>query len=241
MADFAGNASAFDFSDPHSPLLNDAGTDWVADTGATRHMTPHRHWFVSYSPYSVPIRLADNTVIHSTGIGSVRFLPLLNGKPQRCLEFHDVLHVPDLRSNLLSVLHLSQHKDYTVSIRKNSMSFSRNNTVLFTASVSNNCARLNGQIVAISEYARLVSTCPLDSSLWHRRFCHLNKGDVHKLLSGALVSGITVKLKSDSMDPICESCLAGKQHRVAVPKLAQNRASKLLQLVHSDVHGPLSV
>ena len=81
-AEFAGNASAFDFSDPHSPLLNDAGTDWVADTGATRHMTPHRHWFVSYSPYSVPIRLADNTVIHSTGIGSVRFLPLLNGKPQ---------------------------------------------------------------------------------------------------------------------------------------------------------------
>ena len=91
VADFAGNASAFNFSDPSSPLLTDAGTDWVADTGATRHMTPHRHWFTSYAPFSVPIRLANNKVIHSTGKGTVRFQPLLNGKPQRLLEFHDVL------------------------------------------------------------------------------------------------------------------------------------------------------
>ena len=43
VADFAGSVSDFDFSDPHSPLLNDAAANWVADTGATRHMTPHRH------------------------------------------------------------------------------------------------------------------------------------------------------------------------------------------------------
>ena len=41
VADFAGSVSDFDFSDPHSPLLNDAAANWVADTGATRHMTPH--------------------------------------------------------------------------------------------------------------------------------------------------------------------------------------------------------
>ena len=45
----------------------------------------------------------------------------------------------------------------------------------------------------------------------------------------------------EPMDPICEPCLAGKQHRVAVPKSAQNRSSVPLQLVHSDVHGPLPV
>ena len=42
-AEFAGNASSFDFTDPYSPLVSDAGTDWIADTGATCHMTPHRH------------------------------------------------------------------------------------------------------------------------------------------------------------------------------------------------------
>ena len=81
QADFAGNASAFDFTDPHSPLLTEAGTDWIADTGATRHMTPHRHWFHSYTPYRVAIRLADNKIVHSTGRGVVHYVPVLNGKP----------------------------------------------------------------------------------------------------------------------------------------------------------------
>ncbi|KIM71204.1 hypothetical protein PILCRDRAFT_830502, partial [Piloderma croceum F 1598] len=35
--------------------------DWNADTGATSHMTPHRHWLIDYKPYVVPIKLADNT------------------------------------------------------------------------------------------------------------------------------------------------------------------------------------
>lgn len=42
-ANFAGNASAFDLTYPCSPLVIDAGADWNADTGATSHMTPHRH------------------------------------------------------------------------------------------------------------------------------------------------------------------------------------------------------
>lgn len=43
------------------------------------------------------------------------------------------------------------------------------------------------------------------------------------------------------MDPICEPCLAGKQHSVAVPKVAQHCASSPLALVHSDVHSSLPV
>ena len=107
VAEFAGNASAFDPSDPLSPLVTDAGADWIADTGATSHMTPHRHWFSSYTPHKRAIRLADEKVVYSVGIGSVRFLPCINGRTGRLLEFHDVLHVPSLRSNLLSVLSLT--------------------------------------------------------------------------------------------------------------------------------------
>ena len=39
---------------------------------------------------------------------------------------------------------------------------------------------------------------------------------------------------------VCEPCIAGKQHRSNVSRLAtHSRSSELLQLVHSDVHGPL--
>ena len=88
--------------------------------------------------------------------------------------------------------------------------------------------------------ANVTSTCPLDQSLWHCHFCHLNKSDVQKVIKGDYVTGVTVT-SSAHMEPLCEPCLASKQHRVSVPKIAQHRATKPLELIHSDVHGPLPI
>ena len=204
-------------------------------------MTPHRHWFNTYKPHVVPIRLANNQIIHSARIGSVLFKPTVNGKPGQLLEFHRVLHVPELRNNLLSVLYLTCHKSYVVTIRKNKLHFHRHGALLFTATAnSNNAAFLDGEVVPMSHFAGAVSTCPMDWSLWHRRFAHLNHNNVRKLHSQQLVNGMVLK-SATLPDPVCEPCIAGKQHRSNVSRLATHRSSKLLQLVHSDVHGPLPV
>ena len=68
----------------------------------------------------------------------------------------------------------------------------------------------------------------------------MNKRDIQKVIQGDLVRGVEVESK-ESMDSICEPYLAGKQHRVSVPKAAIHCSSKPLELVHSDVHGPLPV
>jgi hypothetical protein len=41
--EFAGNASALSTFDA-TTLQSDADFHWLADTGATSHMTPHRAW-----------------------------------------------------------------------------------------------------------------------------------------------------------------------------------------------------
>jgi hypothetical protein len=96
--EFAGHASlcSVDPSDPHTPLQLDANFDWNADTGATSHMTPHCYWVQNYTPLCIPIKLADNTVIYSAGVGTVLFNPVISGKPSRAVEFTRVLHVPQL-------------------------------------------------------------------------------------------------------------------------------------------------
>ena len=50
VPDTAGHASfrSFDPSHPLCLLQLDACVDWNADTGATSHMTPHRHWMRNY-------------------------------------------------------------------------------------------------------------------------------------------------------------------------------------------------
>jgi hypothetical protein len=108
--ELAGNASTSSSPEPLPAALAVSSTDWTADTGATAHMTPHRHWFASYTPCNVPICLTNSKLVYAVGIGSVRFQLVVEGCQSRVVEFTRVLHVPKLHSNLLSVLYLTQHK-----------------------------------------------------------------------------------------------------------------------------------
>lgn len=56
VTEFAGNAGA---SLDSPPLQLDADFRLSTGTGATAHMTPHRHWLSQYKPYVVPIQLAN--------------------------------------------------------------------------------------------------------------------------------------------------------------------------------------
>lgn len=76
--EFAGKASIRSFSSIDS-LASQADFYWNADTGATSHMTPHKHWIRNYKPVRIPIRLADSTIIYSSGIGNILFKPFING------------------------------------------------------------------------------------------------------------------------------------------------------------------
>ena len=197
-----------------------------------RHMTPHR----------IPIRLADGSVVYSEGIGSVRFIPAIEGQEMRPLEFTNVLYVPSLSTNLFSVLYLSMHCHFTVTIELDTLNFIRSGQTLFQAKVSpSNAAFLVGQTVPVEEFASLLSstTLPMDLDLWHRRLCHHHLAGVKKLLSGNLVTGFRLDSRAD-LDPVCEACKAGKMHTDPFPT-SQSRVSRPLQLVHSDVHGPVKV
>lgn len=92
-------------SPPHHRQIGDcADKTWTADSGATAHMTPHREWIRNMEPCKVPVRLANNDVVWATGRGSIIFSPQIDGKATQSIEFDRVLYVPDLESNLFSVL-----------------------------------------------------------------------------------------------------------------------------------------
>ena len=130
-------------------------------------MTPHQHWFRSYSPHVVPIRLANNTIIYSTGLGSVEFQPVINKAPVCPVVFHDVLHVPELGSNLLSLFHLTRVKGYKICIESIRVLFYHHNELHFTATITeNNVGYLDGDVIVPPQHtAYWASTCPLDLEL----------------------------------------------------------------------------
>jgi len=226
----AGNASfrSRDPSNPLSPLQLDADTDWNADMGATSHMMPHHHWLRNYSPKRVPIKLADNTVVYSAGVGSVVFHPTVEGKRGRAVEFSNVLHVPQLRNNLLAVLYLTRRSSIDVHINSTHMSFSHSNgPPLFIAPINHhNAAFLDGVTEPITEYASPATTVPLDLALWHRRLAHHNITDVKALIEQQLVTGMQLDVKT-APDPLCEPCLAGKMHANPFPSTSWHASRPL--------------
>lgn len=75
-----------------------------------------------------------------------------------------------------------------------------------------------------------------ESHLWHQRFGHLNYQGLRTLASTNMVDGMPLL---NIPEKLCEACMVGKQHVQSIPKQSSWRASKPLQLVHSDLCGPI--
>ena len=82
----------------------DLTNGWIIDSGASRNMCAHRDWFHQYSSLSSPIDiiLGDDSSIQATGVGRISVRMSANSVSSPAI-LQDVLHVPELHGNLLSV------------------------------------------------------------------------------------------------------------------------------------------
>ena len=72
------------------------------------------------------------------------------------------------------------------------------------------------------------------STLWHKRLSHISEKGLNVLAKKKLLSNFqSAKLEK------CEHCLAGKQNRVSFKSYPPSRKTELLELVHSDLCGPM--
>ena len=117
------NVSAVEF-DVHEA---EKGTgDWMLDSGASCHMTYQRSIFTKFTSYCAPIRIANGQQIWSEGRGSVSIE--IDGK---VIEMTNVLFVPQLDANLLSISALNR-KGHTVSFSQRGVEILRRGTLVAT-------------------------------------------------------------------------------------------------------------
>ena len=73
--------------------------------------------------------------------------------------------------------------------------------------------------------------------IWHQRLVHIGEKGLRILQGNGMVEGMS----NFSLDfDFCEHCVYGKQNRVNFPSIAK-RVKGILELVHIDVFGPMSV
>ncbi|GJV97012.1 retrovirus-related pol polyprotein from transposon TNT 1-94 [Tanacetum coccineum] len=147
----------------------------------------------------------------------------------------DVYYVPAMKSNILSLGQLME-KGYWV-LMKNGKMLLKNKEGVIIALVKmckNRTFKLNLNSVA---QKCLKADLSDKESVWHLRFGHLHFHGLKELTRKNMVHGLP-DLNYD--DHFCEDCVLGKQTRSSFPKNANYRAKELLELIHSDVCGPLS-
>jgi hypothetical protein len=173
-----------------------------------------------------PILMGDNSFVEVTGKGRIE---LTNG------SFENVLHVPKLFVNLLSMYQMtnsSTRKKFIFTPNSVDIYDMQTNSRASTSEV-NHHSRLHTFSEFIEpDFALLFTHVDESSKIWHERFGHLNFRYTQHLSKHILVDGLPYIPFSKG---VCEGCVLGKHPQEKFNK--GKRASEPLDMIHSDLMG----
>lgn len=181
------------------------------------------------------VKCGNNTRMSVAGKGTVKLV--FHGTS---FVVNDVYYVPALDNNLLSVGQL-QEKGIVVLMPDSLCKLYHPDKGLIARTKMSE----NRMFILVKERStassQLVENClhtsGLDSTyLWHQRYGHLSYKGLRTLSTKNMVEGLPELTTSKFT---CTDCFTGKQHRNAVLKSSKWRASKVLELIHADICGPI--
>jgi len=211
---------------------------WLLDSGATNHVCNKRELFckfVSTSPESIS---TANSWVKATGVGDVYFDMYLNGKTKR-VKFMDVLFVPEIKRNLLSVSKITD-KGKTVILHDSEATIRTiNNEIIARAFKENGLYVIQGDCSENKIKPEVFQINQKPMEVWHKRFCHVNENFLRTMVKNDLVKGLDLSL-SKKQD-LCDDCCITKSTRATHKRLTEKNSRKLLELVHTDICGPIQV
>ncbi|GAU15733.1 hypothetical protein TSUD_235460 [Trifolium subterraneum] len=237
--DWGENANYAEFDYEEETLLM-ARTDqdgvikeetWYVDSGCSNHMIGNKDWLYDFDPsFRDSVRLGNDAKMSVMGKGNVKLF--MNGSVH---VISNVYYLPGLNTNLLSVGQLQQ-KSVTVIFKNDTCrAYHDEKGLIFSTQMSAN--RMYTLTAPVMIPMCLQTSNEDQTQLWHNRYGHLSVNGLKLLSSKDMVKGLPAIRE---MSERCIDCLIGKQQREVIPKQAKWRANTKLQLIHSDICGPIN-
>lgn len=202
--------------------------EWYIDSGASIHMSPFSDILIDKKKACVgDITTANNAKMQVECMG--KSLMRMNDE---VISVNEVLHVPKLGANLLSVHKMVCRGNTIVFDLDGCKIFNKEKKLLKLIKPENGIYKLCAPNETI---CMLANKNESNTMLWHRRFGHLNYGTLCQLNNA--VAGINVN-GNDTQIKQCKVCDLGKQHRKPFP-VSSTRTKKILEVVHTDLCGPM--
>lgn len=214
-------------------------TVWILDSGATDHQTNCKAYLEQERELQPPISIRvakEGQCMMATKIGNISAVSKNRGEDYP-LTLKDVLYIPELRRNLLSIKKMTKEG---VEVK-----FSRGGIlalISFNGEIIGTAKNTNGLYEwRMSHYekaaANLSAKQEADLELWHKRFGHLNFQSLCLLSRNDMVKGLPNFSGTAAMD--CVGCIQGKQSRQPFSG-HRERARRPLERIHADVCGPIT-
>jgi len=203
---------------------------WCVDSGATAHLCANKSLFVSIREHKEKIMLVGENYIEAEGIGTVKLY-----WQENIIKLVDVLFVKNLQCNFISVSKATNN-GFEICFSKNNASVkNKNGETVLKANKKNDLFIVeNENKMAFAANGKINQVIT-----WHNRFGHLNFQSLKTMIRKELVYGLD-GVTGDINDFVCKTCAKSKICVKQFPKMSENRSSKVLGLIHTDVCGPMS-
>ena len=208
-----------------SPMTTPSdNTIWYPDSGATHHVTNDPQALIDPALYQGTEQLqtgnGSGLSIHSTGSS---YIP----SRSHSLKLQNILHVPDIKKNLLSIYRLTNdnyvyvefHADHCIIKEEGTGRPLLKGIVRDGLYMSN---QFNNPPVAFA--AKKVTM-----ELWHQRLGHPHLKILRCIIATHGLPTFVYNKKS-----FCDACLSSKSHKLPYAN-SKNQTSRPLELIHSDL------
>ena len=193
---------------PWQPRANVATAPWIFDTGATHHLTSDLANLSMHQPYhgGEEVTIADGSGLPITHTGS-GLLPT----PSRSLSLKDILYVPDVRKNLISVYRLCNTNGVSVEFFPAHFQVKDHSTgvQLLQGKTKHELYEWPVNHHAITAFSASPSP-KTDLSSWHYRLGHPTLSTLK-----TIVSQFSLPLSNSFHKQLsCSDCLINKSHKL---------------------------
>lgn len=206
--------------------VNGSKNDWCVDSGASSHISNDKKLFKSFNTNTKEaIRVGSGHTLVSEGRGVIELITHVGDKSYK-LNLQNVLYVPRFEGNLLSVKKLIERNELEVKFKSDSCTITRQGETIAKVDI------INGLFMLRQVKEKVFKVTQECIHGWHRRLAHRNLDDIKKLQPA-------IKLKDCECTDDCIACIKGKMVRNQFPKQSTNPAKQRLDVVVSDVCGPM--
>jgi hypothetical protein len=209
------------------------GSSWIIDSGCTKHMTGEKKMFTSY----VKNKDSQDSIIFGDGNqGKVKGLGNIAISSEHSIS--NVFLVESLGYNLLSVSQLCNMGYNCLFTNVDVSVFRRSDgSLAFKGVLDNKLYLVDFAKDEVGLDACLIAKTSM-GWLWHRRMAHVGMKNLHKLLKGEHVLGLT-NVTFEKGRP-CAACQVGKQVGTSHHSKNVMTTSRPLELFHMDLFGPVA-